>query len=95
MSRLATLSYRVRRKLGRALRRRLPSLYERWDRMGLRSALPGRDPREVLLDFAELAPWAEGEAVHPPVEEWADAGFTVPQSPSYDPNDPKQVAHIT
>jgi hypothetical protein len=28
------------------------------------------------------------------VEEWADAGFTVPQSPSYDPNDPAQKAHV-
>ena len=28
------------------------------------------------------------------VEEWADAGFTVPQSPSYDPSDPAQKAHI-
>jgi len=28
------------------------------------------------------------------VEEWADAGFTIPQSPSYDPNNPEQKAHI-
>ena len=28
------------------------------------------------------------------VEEWADAGFTVPQSPSYDPKDPEQKAHV-
>jgi len=28
------------------------------------------------------------------VEEWADAGFTVPQSPSFDPTKPEQVAHI-
>jgi hypothetical protein len=28
------------------------------------------------------------------VEEWADAGFTVPQSPSFDPADPGQVAHM-
>lgn len=28
------------------------------------------------------------------VDEWADAGFTVPQSPSFDPKDPKQVAHM-
>jgi len=28
------------------------------------------------------------------VEEWADAGFTVPPSPEYDPTDPAQVAHI-
>jgi len=28
------------------------------------------------------------------VEEWADAGFTVPQSPRYDPADPAQVAHM-
>lgn len=28
------------------------------------------------------------------VAEWADAGFTVPQSPSFDPNDIKQKAHI-
>ncbi|NLC58419.1 MAG: hypothetical protein GX774_16420 [Armatimonadetes bacterium] len=28
------------------------------------------------------------------VEEWADAGFTVPQSPSFDANDPAQKAHI-
>jgi len=28
------------------------------------------------------------------VEEWADAGFTVPQSPSYVPNDQEQQAHI-
>jgi hypothetical protein len=28
------------------------------------------------------------------VAEWADAGFTVPQSPSYDPSDVKQMAHI-
>ncbi len=28
------------------------------------------------------------------VEEWADAGFTVPQSPRYDPNDPAQKAHM-
>jgi len=28
------------------------------------------------------------------VEEWADVGFTVPQSPSYDPKDPEQKAHI-
>jgi len=28
------------------------------------------------------------------VEEWADAGFTVPQSPSFDPSDPEQVAHL-
>jgi len=28
------------------------------------------------------------------VEEWADAGFTVPQSPNYDPNNPKQKAHM-
>lgn len=27
-------------------------------------------------------------------DEWADAGFTVPQSPSYDPNNPQQKAHI-
>lgn len=26
------------------------------------------------------------------VEEWADAGFTVPQSPSFDPKNPEQVA---
>jgi len=28
------------------------------------------------------------------VEEWADAGFTVPQSPSYNPGDPSQKEHI-
>lgn len=28
------------------------------------------------------------------VEEWADAGFTVPQSPSFDPNNPEQKAHM-
>ena len=28
------------------------------------------------------------------VESWADAGFTVPQSPSYDPTKPEQVEHI-
>ncbi len=28
------------------------------------------------------------------VDEWADAGFTVPQSPSYDPTKPEQVAHM-
>jgi len=28
------------------------------------------------------------------VDMWADAGFTVPQSPSYDPSDPAQVAHM-
>jgi hypothetical protein len=28
------------------------------------------------------------------VEEWADAGFTVPQSPSFKPDDPEQKAHI-
>ncbi|HOX37233.1 MAG TPA: hypothetical protein PL033_04520 [Candidatus Brocadiia bacterium] len=28
------------------------------------------------------------------VEEWADAGFTVPQSPGYDPNNPEHVAHM-
>ena len=28
------------------------------------------------------------------VEEWADAGFTVSQSPNYDANDPEQKAHI-
>ncbi len=28
------------------------------------------------------------------VEEWADAGFTVPQSPDFDPTDPAQKAHI-
>jgi len=28
------------------------------------------------------------------VEEWADAGFTVPQSPGFDPADPAQKAHI-
>lgn len=28
------------------------------------------------------------------VEEWADAGFTVPQSPSFDPNNPEQRAHM-
>jgi hypothetical protein len=28
------------------------------------------------------------------VEEWADAGFTVPQSPNYDANNPRQKAHI-
>jgi hypothetical protein len=28
------------------------------------------------------------------VEEWADAGFTVPQSPTYDPNNAAQKAHM-
>lgn len=28
------------------------------------------------------------------VEEWSDAGFTVPQSPSYDPNNENQKKHI-
>ena len=28
------------------------------------------------------------------VEEWADAGFTVPQSPSFDPSKPEQVDHM-
>ncbi|MCY2928348.1 MAG: hypothetical protein NTV86_02420 [Planctomycetota bacterium] len=28
------------------------------------------------------------------VESWADAGFTVPQSPGFDPKDPAQKAHI-
>ncbi|MEI7899997.1 MAG: hypothetical protein WCK89_07070 [bacterium] len=28
------------------------------------------------------------------VESWADAGFTVPQSPSFDPKDPAQKAHM-
>lgn len=28
------------------------------------------------------------------VQEWADAGFTVPQSPSFDPADPAQIAHM-
>ena len=28
------------------------------------------------------------------VEEWADAGFTVPQSPNYDPGNPEQKARI-
>jgi len=28
------------------------------------------------------------------VEEWADAGFTVPQSPTFNPNDPKQKSRI-
>ncbi len=28
------------------------------------------------------------------VEEWADAGFTVPQSPDFDPADPAQKTHI-
>lgn len=28
------------------------------------------------------------------VKSWADAGFTVPQSPSFDPKDEKQLAHI-
>lgn len=28
------------------------------------------------------------------VEEWADAGFTVPQSPGYDPSDLEQKAHV-
>ena len=28
------------------------------------------------------------------VEEWHDAGFTVPQSPTFDPDDPKQVRHM-
>ncbi len=28
------------------------------------------------------------------VEEWADVGFTVPQSPEFDPADPAQKAHI-
>ena len=28
------------------------------------------------------------------VEDWADAGFTVPLSPGYDPKDPEQKAHI-
>jgi len=28
------------------------------------------------------------------VEEWADAGFTVPQSPSFDPKKPAQVRHM-
>jgi hypothetical protein len=28
------------------------------------------------------------------VEEWADAGFTVPQSPRFDPGNPEQVAHM-
>jgi len=28
------------------------------------------------------------------VAEWADAGFTVPQSPIHDPNDPAQKAHM-
>ena len=28
------------------------------------------------------------------VEQWADAGFTVPQSPEFDPADPAQRAHI-
>lgn len=28
------------------------------------------------------------------VDEWADAGFTCPQSPSFDPADPEQVAHM-
>ncbi|MGD9518444.1 MAG: hypothetical protein AB7W28_02925, partial [Armatimonadota bacterium] len=28
------------------------------------------------------------------VEEWADAGFTVPQSPSFDPVDPEHKAHM-
>ena len=28
------------------------------------------------------------------VAEWADAGFTVPQSPEFDPADPEQQAHI-
>ena len=28
------------------------------------------------------------------VEEWADAGFTVPLSPSFDPNNPDQLAHM-
>ena len=27
------------------------------------------------------------------VQSWADAGFTVPQSPRYDPSDPGQKAH--
>jgi len=29
------------------------------------------------------------------VESWADAGFTVPQTPSFDPNNEEQKAHIT
>lgn len=28
------------------------------------------------------------------VEEWADAGFTVPQSPNFDASDPRQKAHV-
>jgi hypothetical protein len=28
------------------------------------------------------------------VQEWADAGFTVPQSPSFDPSQPEQIAHM-
>lgn len=35
-----------------------------------------------------------GHMTEAEVESWADAGFTVPQSPSFDPNDPAQKARI-
>lgn len=44
-------------------------------------------------NYASLSEYGEhfDEAA---VEEWADAGFTVPQSPIYDPNNPEQVAQM-
>ncbi len=64
--------YRIGRKATRESRCRMPGLYRAWDLAHLKPVLCRRDPRDLLLDYAALAPWASEGGSRPPVDAWAD-----------------------
>ena len=64
--------YRIGRKAARESRCRAPGLYRAWDLARLKPVLRRRAPRDLLLDYGKLAPWASADGFRPPVAAWAD-----------------------